>query len=218
MTNEFKKWFHELAGFDYRSDHFRRATTEGDHDTLVAWLEEAFEAGAKNTPQTAPANAVDDTIDDTWRNEIPAYLGLIVCGSRYFSSRFPDIIPPSAVAKSDIDLFAPDTTEIRLGLIQAGFVENLVLSKSGYFDSITTGLFEKLTKSGLTMQVTLKSDAELYRSALLGIDGVYYRDHLWKSGPNKPTIFEIQNILEDLFRRERYQRLTLPQNPHNSGH
>lgn len=199
MTDNFKKWFHELAGFDYRSDHFRRAAAEGDSETLVGWLQGAFEAGAKSAPQTVPHNAADDS----WMDEIPVRLGLIVCGSRYFSSRFPDIISPSAVAKADIDLFASDTTEIRLRLIQAGFVEN---QNVWYFDSITTGLFKKKTRSGLVMQVALKSDTELYRNVLNDITGEYYRDHLWKSGPNKPTSDRIRKILEDLFEQGRNKR------------
>lgn len=122
---------------------------------------------------------------------------LTLCGSRYFAATNPSLI--NVEPHTDWDFFCGEDSQIEKELIDAGFylvqpaTENLELYP---YDDLALRIYQTLTKE---VQVIVRSDAELYDRVLLSIDPLFYRDFLWKSGPNKPERDQIQRIMNQLF-------------------
>jgi hypothetical protein len=62
------------------------------------------------------------------------------------------------------------------------------------YDILTTNI---LYTAGV--QIVVRSDCDIYTKVLEQIPGDFYRDFLWKSGPNKPSKEQIQRILDMMF-------------------
>ena len=122
---------------------------------------------------------------------------LTLCGSRFFAATNPSLI----VVKphTDWDFFCGEDPQIEKELIDAGFY--LVQPSREHldrypYDDLALRMYQTITGE---VQVVVRSDAELYDRVLQSIDPLFYRDFLWKSGPNKPEREQIQRIMNQLF-------------------
>jgi hypothetical protein len=113
-------------------------------------------------------------------------------GSRYFAQKFPVVIVVSD--STDWDFYcAPFEGHFDV-LDELGF--KLTVGSNLYpYDDLACNIF---VAPGC--QVITRSDVDLYTKTIESINPVFYRDYLWKSGPNKPGRDQIQATFNQLFR------------------
>lgn len=117
-------------------------------------------------------------------------------GSRYFAMKYPDIIQIKKTA--DWDFYAQDSKEIIDALLSRGYYIAYT-PMCGYYDGDTN--LSKIFKHTefQEIQVLLRHDVELYKKVIRSISPEFYRDYLWKSGPNYCAREQIQSIFNQLF-------------------
>lgn len=124
-----------------------------------------------------------------------------LCGSRYFALKFPDIIKIDK--DSDWDFYVQETDEIYNTLIDRGYTPQLYnQGDPAYHGDELLSCIMINTRFPYT-QVLLRTDAKLYTKVIKSISPEFYRDYLWKSGPNYCIRENIQNIFNQLFRTAR---------------
>lgn len=116
---------------------------------------------------------------------------LRLCGSRYMAQLHPDII--QVTDDTDWDFYAADSAVVYNRLIELGL--SPVLNSHYSFDDLVSYVF-----IGSNFQVILRSDCYTYSRVIRNFDPEFYRDYLWKSGPNKPSREQIQRIMNQMFR------------------
>ena len=120
---------------------------------------------------------------------------LTLCGSRYFNQKYPDIISFENSNNRDYDFFAQYSDELVQLLEQHGFYN--VKAHSQYpFDDLAISI---LIHPSYQCQVILRKDAEKYKRVIERIKPEFYRDYLWKSGPNAIQKEQIMAIFNQLF-------------------
>ena len=122
---------------------------------------------------------------------------LTLCGSRYFAATNPSLI--NVEPHTDWDFFCGEDPQIEKELLDAGFylVQPAREHLDRYpYDDLALRIYQTTTRE---VQVIVRSDPELYDKVLLSIGALFYRDFLWKSGPNKPERDQIQRIMNQLF-------------------
>lgn len=123
-----------------------------------------------------------------------------ISGSRYFNRKAPEII--KVTSDTDWDFFA-DTKDpsVREFLEAYGFVETYNDKKDGINpdykgDDLLDFIFEH---EDYNIQVLLRKDIKSYIQVQTSIIPEFYRDYLWKSGPNAPQRDQIQAIYNSMF-------------------
>ena len=120
-----------------------------------------------------------------------------LCGSRSFAMRYPEIIKVNE--DTDWDFYAKDTPQMRKWLEDNGF-SACAAAHLAYADDDTLGIFTKTLDDGTSVEVTLRKDPARYSFVLRNlISPTYYRDYLWKSGPNKPCREMIRAQMDHLY-------------------
>lgn len=115
------------------------------------------------------------------------------CGSRWFADRYPDIIQVKET--TDWDFYCHDSEHNHDRLLELGF--HRVAEHNGIYplDDLAVAIY-----AFADVQVIVRTDAARYSKTILRIDPEFYRDYLWKSGPNKPERVQIQRIFNQLFK------------------
>ena len=113
-------------------------------------------------------------------------------GSRYFAERYPTTI--QVTEDTDYDFYCADVPEVRRALAMLGMTE--MVNFYGKDDLFVTMFLSPDSKC----QVLVRSRAALYREVMESISPTFYRDFLWKSGPNTPPQEQIRAIMNQLFR------------------
>lgn len=115
--------------------------------------------------------------------------GIYRGGSRRMAEKYPTLIhlKPS----TDYDFYIQDTVENRNKLSQ--YISGTFIDTHGYGDIDAACIF--LLGD---CQVVLRHDAAKYNSMFESLSGEFYRDYLWKSGPNKPSKDQIKAIINQL--------------------
>lgn len=117
-------------------------------------------------------------------------------GSRYFAMKYPDIIQVKKT--TDWDFYAQDTTETRNALVNRGYYLAYSIDKDEYEGDTNLNQIYKHIEFP-EIQVLLRYDVELYTKVIKSIEPEFYRDYLWKSGPNYCSRDQIQAIFNQLF-------------------
>jgi hypothetical protein len=139
--------------------------------------------------QLAEIKAV--SFDDLMLQELLAMPSLSLAGSRLFAQEHPSIIQVTEF--TDWDFCGEYSKELEDQLIKLG----LTLHTGGaeqYCDLTTQAI---LTFG--EMQVVLRSDCEGWMKMIHSILPEFYRDYLWKSGPNSPKKETIQAMLNHFY-------------------
>jgi hypothetical protein len=130
--------------------------------------------------------------------------GALVCGSRFFAKRYPDII--AVKQTTDHDYFIQYDESLFNELQREGFkavhrndvcvsgINNDPLVKYPFDDDCVAIL------SGENCQLLMRNDAVMYSEVIHSISGEFYRDYIWKSGDNKPNKTQIRSIFNQLFK------------------
>lgn len=121
------------------------------------------------------------------------YLG----GSRRMAERDPKVIKINALG-TDYDFYITYTKEVYEFLTGIGF--RVSASSYKYLDDnaelvmyYSNGPFENI-------QVVLRKDAEVYHRMFENISPEFYRDNIWKSGPNHLTQHQIRETINTLLK------------------
>ena len=114
------------------------------------------------------------------------------CGSRWFAEKYPDVI--QIKDSTDWDFYCVDTPGNHKFLSNLGFKLVDGLNAKYPFDDLAVAIY-----TGADVQVIVRSDPAHYAKTILRISPEFYRDFLWKSGPNKPERSQIQRIFNQLF-------------------
>ena len=115
------------------------------------------------------------------------------CGSRWFADVYPDVIQINEF--TDWDFYCLDSEHNHKRLVELGF-HHVTNGTSQYpLDDLTIAIYQFAD-----VQVVVRSDTAHYAKTILRIDPEFYRDFLWKSGPNAPKRPEIQRIFNQLFK------------------
>jgi hypothetical protein len=112
-------------------------------------------------------------------------------GSRYMATKYPDIIKINENTDWDFYCDVNDTAAVQW-----------IADNGIYMVSSTAYPFDDLAEKivvGNDFQIIVRKDAVKYKRVLDLIDPEFYRDYLWKSGPNKPGRGQIQAIFNQLF-------------------
>jgi hypothetical protein len=126
--------------------------------------------------------------------ELEQYGGrFLPCGSRWFAERYPSAIQIDD-SVTDFDFYCMDTESNRKILDDLGFyfTQNVPVYP---LDDLAVAIYCKDK-----IQVIVRSDTAKYANTILNIQPEFYRDFLWKSGPNKPERMQIQRIFNQLFK------------------
>lgn len=115
--------------------------------------------------------------------------GIYRGGSRRMAEKYPTLIRLKPT--TDYDFYIQDTVENRNKLSQ--YITGTFIDTHGYGDIDAACIF--LLKD---CQVVLRHDAAKYKTMFESLSGEFYRDYLWKSGPNKPSKDQIQAIINQL--------------------
>ena len=120
--------------------------------------------------------------------------GIYLGGSRFMAKKYPKII--SVTAHTDHDFYIQDSPAIRQLLKELGGQEHTYATPP-YCDDDCNAIY-LFPIDGC--QVVLRKNAYAYNKMFDTIDGEFYRDYLWKSGPNKPQREQIKAIINQLLR------------------
>lgn len=122
---------------------------------------------------------------------------ITLCGSRGFAMRYPEIIKVND--DTDWDFYAKHTPQMCKWMEDNGF-SACAAAHLAYADNDTLGIFTKTLDDGTSVEVTLRKDPARYGFVLRSlISPTYYRDYLWKSGPNKPCREMIRAQMNHLY-------------------
>lgn len=119
------------------------------------------------------------TINLLTNSKFKVYLG----GSRRMQQlmkKFNIELKMDLKSKTDYDFYATYSNEIKKFLITNGFVESSLLEDDSNYDLDEET--EMILENG-NIQVSLKTDAEFYKSVFENIDPRFYYFYLWKSKP-----------------------------------
>ena len=123
---------------------------------------------------------------------------LMLGGSRYMNQKYPDVI--SVSEDTDWDYYCQDHDVIREELLKIPgmyLVQPAEQNKVQYpYDDLAIDIYQSLDKK---CQVIVRSNVDKYSKVMANINPEFYRDYLWKSGPNKPDRYQIQRIFNQLF-------------------
>lgn len=119
-----------------------------------------------------------------------------LCGSRYMAKMHPDIITVNE--HTDWDFFCDSSDSAAYDWLMSNTngvaVYNNENMKYG-FDDLATQIF-----MGQDFQVIVRKDAVKYKQVMHRLDPEFYRDYLWKSGPNSCSRDQIQRIFNQMFK------------------
>lgn len=115
------------------------------------------------------------------------------CGSRWFADRYPDIIQIKET--TDWDFYCNDSEHNHNRLLELGFRRIADQNPVYPLDDLAVAIY-----AFADVQVIVRTDTARYSKTILRIDPEFYRDYLWKSGPNKPERTQIQRIFNQLFK------------------
>jgi hypothetical protein len=68
-----------------------------------------------------------------------------------------------------------------------------------YQDNNTVHVFEKVLEDGSVVQVSLRSNLQIFKTVWQSIDEYFYYDYLWKRGPSKPNGDFIAGYLNSMY-------------------
>lgn len=115
------------------------------------------------------------------------------CGSRWFAEKYPDVIQIND--STDWDFYCLDSERNHKTLTDLGFFRAAGLDWIYSLDDLAVAIY-----TFADVQVVVRSDVARYYRTIQRIDPEFYRDFLWKSGPNKPERNQIQRIFNQLFK------------------
>ena len=118
-----------------------------------------------------------------------------LAGSRYMAQKFPEIIVLKKYTDWDFYCGVNDTEALNF-IAAAGLHKVKPGKETVYpFDALADSIF-----LGIDFQIIVRTDPEKYGRVIESLDPEFYRDYLWKSGPNCPQRKQIQDIFNQLFR------------------
>lgn len=122
-------------------------------------------------------------------------------GSRYFEKKCRNPETIATTEFTDYDFYAPNQERIHKWLLETGEFECITSDAAMYaMDDDVCAIFSGIRSN---VQVILRFEAEMYHGVLISIDPEFYRDYLWKSGPNQPKREQIQAIFNQLYKTYR---------------
>lgn len=120
-------------------------------------------------------------------------------GSRYFALNYPDIIQINK--DTDWDFYAQDSDKIFDTLMGRGYYSKFNTNSIYVGDDLLSNIM--VNDKFPSIQVLLRTDAKLYTKVVESLAPEFYRDYLWKSGPNYCARGQIQSIFNQLFKTVR---------------
>lgn len=128
------------------------------------------------------------------------YNNLKIGGSRYMNANYPSIIQINESTDWDFYIQKNTENESRISELQksgaVGKVEKSIAENSPLYpyDNLTDSIY-----LGSDFQLVVRTDADKYSKVMSRLDPNFYRDFIWKSGPNKPSRDSIMRIMNQLF-------------------
>jgi hypothetical protein len=120
--------------------------------------------------------------------------GYHLCGSRLFHQFSPNTVP--VTAQTDWDFCGEFSPDAIVFLTDLGFKITTSIDHE-YTDNSTRLVLSNHTAEG-SVQVSLRTNVDEHMSMLHSVTSEYFRDFLWKSGPNHPSPDQIKASINQL--------------------
>ena len=121
---------------------------------------------------------------------------LHMSGSRYFNGKDPSLVPIDE--DTDFDFYCQYIEGETEKILERFNCRVTWGTNAAYpLDGLAVGVVELHDEP---VQIILRSNAALYTRVQSSISVDFYRNYLWKRGPNKPQRAQIQDIYNQLFK------------------